>query len=108
MFTFDLKNVSENQATIYFQGDLDIEVTEIMEEQIFPSLAIMDHIDINLSEVPFVDSTGIGLLINLIDSLKKEKENLIITVSEIQPQVKEIFEIIQLSDILGKELFVQK
>ncbi|CAH0346428.1 STAS domain-containing protein [Bacillus sp. CECT 9360] len=108
MFTFDLEKASENQATIYFQGDLDIEVTEIMEEQIFPSLVILDNIDINLSEVPFVDSTGIGLLINLIDSLKKDKENLVITVSEIQPQVEEIFEIIQLSDILGKELFGKK
>lgn len=108
MFTFNIVKVNESEATIYFQGDLDIEVTEMMEEQIFPSLISFFKIDINLSGVPFVDSTGIGLLINLIDSLKKDKEQLAITISAVQPQVRDIFDIIQLHEILGEEMFIKE
>jgi anti-anti-sigma factor len=103
MFTFELTKLNTEEVSISFYGDLDIEVTEIMVEEIYPSLLPFNKIDINLSEVPFVDSTGIGLLINLIDSLKKEKKS--IRLSRVQPQVKDIFDIIQLSDILGEEIF---
>ncbi|PLR78200.1 anti-sigma factor antagonist [Bacillus sp. V3-13] len=103
MFTFNIIRENEDNAVIYFLGDLDIEVTEMMEDEIFPSLQSFKTIDINLSNVPFVDSTGIGLLINLIETLKKDE--VVITISDVAPQVKDIFEIIQLPDILGHETF---
>ncbi|WP_419882325.1 STAS domain-containing protein [Peribacillus sp. B-H-3] len=105
MFTYRIIPLNEDEVIIWFHGDLDIEITEIMDEEILPTLKPFHNIDINLSEVPFVDSTGIGLLINLIDSLKKDKVQVKIKISAIQPQVKDIFDIIQLSDILGEELF---
>ncbi|PLR83546.1 anti-sigma factor antagonist [Bacillus canaveralius] len=103
MFTFNINRENDENAVIYFLGDLDIEVTEMMDEEIFPSLQSFKTIDINLADVPFVDSTGIGLLINLIDTLKKDE--VAITISDVAPQVRDIFEIIQLPDILGPDIF---
>ncbi|MBA2875235.1 STAS domain-containing protein [Thermaerobacillus caldiproteolyticus] len=103
MFSYEL--VQDGQSvTIYFKGDLDIEVTEIMEE-IIQELQFFETIHINLSEVLFVDSTGIGLLINLVNTLKQENKHVMI--SGTQPEVEEVFKIIQLKEILGEEIFVK-
>jgi anti-anti-sigma factor len=105
MFSYELIE-SEGNAIIYFKGDLDIEVTEIIEGQIMPVLQRYKIININMSEVLFVDSTGIGLLINLVDTLRNSENEVKVTISNIQPQVQEVFEIIQLKEILGGEVFI--
>jgi anti-sigma B factor antagonist len=103
MFLYEL--AQDGQRVIaYFKGDLDIEVTEIMEE-ILQELRAFEVIRINLTEVPFVDSTGIGLLIHLVDALKRENKQVMI--SDMQPEVEEVFDIIQLKEILGEEIFVK-
>jgi anti-anti-sigma factor len=104
MFSYELIESNE-KAVIYFKGDLDIEVTEIIEEQVIPLLKDYKKVDINMSEVLFVDSTGIGLLINLVDTLRNTESGIKVTISNIQPQVQEVFEIIELKEILGEEVF---
>jgi anti-anti-sigma factor len=103
MFLYEL--AQDGQSVIaYFKGDLDIEATEIMEE-ILRELRAFEAIQINLAEVPFVDSTGIGLLIHLVETLKRENKQVMI--SDMQPEVEEVFDIIQLKEILGEEIFVK-
>ncbi|RTR36166.1 anti-sigma factor antagonist [Robertmurraya yapensis] len=103
MFSYNLKH-DNLYATIQFHGDLDIEVTEMMEYEIIPALQQFSHIEIDLQEVPFVDSTGIGLLLNLIQTFKKGEDGVQVTITNIQPLVKEVFEMLQLADILGDEV----
>jgi anti-anti-sigma factor len=103
MFSYELIEDNE-KAVIYFKGDLDIEVTEIIEEQVIPLLKFYKNVDIDMSEVLFVDSTGIGLLINLVDTLRNAENDIKVTISNIHPQVQEVFEIIQLKEILGEEV----
>jgi anti-anti-sigma factor len=103
MFSYELIEDNE-KAVIYFKGDLDIEVTEIIEEQVIPFLKFYKNVDIDMSEVLFVDSTGIGLLINLVDTLRNAENDIKVTISNIHPQVQEVFEIIQLKEILGEEV----
>jgi anti-anti-sigma factor len=103
MFLYELAQDGQ-RVIVYFKGDLDIEVTEIMEE-ILQELRAFEVIRINLTEVPFVDSTGIGLLIHLVDALKRENKQVMI--SDMQPEVEEVFDIIQLKEILGEEIFVK-
>ena len=83
---------------------MDIEATEIMEE-ILQELRAFEAVQINLAEVPFVDSTGIGLLIHSVETLKRENKQVMI--SYMQPEVEEVFDIIQLKEILGEEIFVK-
>jgi anti-anti-sigma factor len=103
MFLYELVEDGQS-AIVYFKGDLDIEVTEIIEE-ILQALRAFEAIQINLAEVPFVDSTGIGLLIHLVDTL--EQENKQVVISDVQPEVEEVFDIIKLKEILGEEIFVK-
>ena len=55
MFLYELAQDGQS-VIVYFKGDLDIEATEILEE-ISQELRAFEAIQINLSEVPFVDST---------------------------------------------------
>lgn len=103
MFSYNL-NQDNLHATIQFHGDLDIEVTELMEYEIIPALKPFSHIEIDFEAVPFVDSTGIGLLLNLIQTLKQRGDEIQVTIKNIQPLVKEVFEMLQLEDILGDEV----
>lgn len=103
MFSYTLDRFG-HEVSVRFIGDLDIEVSEVMEEEIIPVLGGLKRVDFDFSRVPFVDSTGIGLLINLIEILKKNGEGVQIKIKEIQPLVKEVFDMLQLQEILGDEV----
>jgi anti-anti-sigma factor len=103
MFTYNLEE--ENKAVkIYFDGDFDIDVTEVIEDEILPKLGNYEEVILDLAKVPFVDSSGIGLLINVVETLKEQ--NIKVSISNIQQDVKDIFDILQLPEIIGEEVFV--
>lgn len=92
----------ENQRTktiIAFEGDLDIDATELMEEKIAPALMKCNDIVIDFSSVDFVDSSGIGLLITLVKSLQEHGKE--IEIIKLNREVKQVFELLQLPEILG-------
>lgn len=101
MFTYELV---ENQlgVTVHFIGDFDIDVTEIIEEEVLQKLKVYRNIKLDFAKVPFVDSSGIGLLINLVEELKTQEHQ--VQIINVQPDVAQIFNILQLSEILGKEV----
>jgi len=99
MFSYKVDN-REGNAKVQLNGDLDIDVSEIIEELI-PRLLSFENLEFNFSGVPFVDSTGIGLLINLVETLKKNREDVQIQIKHVQPLVNEVFEMLQLQEILG-------
>ncbi|GIM45551.1 anti-sigma-B factor antagonist [Collibacillus ludicampi] len=103
MFEFQIIP-GEEKTQVAFKGDMDIEITEVMEEEILPALQQYPCVEINFSQVPFVDSTGIGLFINLVEKLKEN--NVRIQITHLCPQVSEIFDLLQIPDILGREIFV--
>jgi anti-anti-sigma factor len=103
MFSYELKG-NNGEANIYLNGDLDIEVTEIIEIKILPELEPFQKINLDFSNVLFVDSTGIGLLINLIETLNSDDKSIVIT--NIQPLVKEVFEMLQLNEIFAGKVSV--
>jgi anti-anti-sigma factor len=88
-----------------FIGDMDIEATETIEEQITPELLKHRNINIDFSEVPFVDSSGIGLLITMIQQLKDAGIRVVIT--HLNPDVQEIFSLLQLPEIIGIDVFAE-
>jgi anti-anti-sigma factor len=102
MFSYHTEE-QEQKVTIYFKGDLDIEVTEMLEEEVIPALLAYKNVEIDFHEVPFVDSTGIGLFINLVESVKSSETNCEIVVKNIQPSINEVFELVQLKDILEEK-----
>ncbi|MGG0719989.1 STAS domain-containing protein [Robertmurraya massiliosenegalensis] len=101
MFSYKIDRAFQT-ISIQFQGDLDIEVSEIMEEEIIPALESCIDVEFDFKGVPFVDSTGIGIFINLIEILKKKDAE--IKIRNIQPLVREVFEMLQLKEIMGEKV----
>lgn len=95
----------KKKTTVIFEGDIDIESTEMMEDEITPSLQTCENVELNLAKVPFVDSTGIGLIIKLVQSLKEKGTN--VTITNINTDVFDVFSFLQIPEILGKEVFIK-
>ncbi|WP_077214350.1 STAS domain-containing protein [Bacillus dakarensis] len=105
MFTYKLDKIDQS-VSVQFNGDFDIEVSELIEDEIIPALMNFACVELDFDGVPFVDSTGIGLLLNLIDSLKNNQEDVQIKIKKIQPMVREVFEILQLDEILREKVYL--
>lgn len=102
MFAYQIVT-DEVQATIYFEGDIDIDAGDVLEDEIEPAVATYTNIILNLEKVFFVDSSGIGLIIRLVQVLQELGRN--VYIEQTQPEVMEVFELLQLDEILGKEIF---
>lgn len=102
MFTYQLEE-KDGQITIYCEGDMDIDAGELIEEQLEPALQSHATIVLDLAQVQFVDSSGIGLLIKLVQDLQEQER--VVWLEHIQPEVMEVFELLQLDEILGKQAF---
>ncbi|MFC4099293.1 STAS domain-containing protein [Paenibacillus xanthanilyticus] len=102
MFQYQL-NAEANKALIAIVGDIDIDGTELMEDEILPALMAYDAATIDMSEVYFVDSSGIGLLIKLVQTLQESDK--IVKIKDVRPEVNEVFELLHIQDILGEEVF---
>ncbi|WP_047980859.1 STAS domain-containing protein [Ornithinibacillus contaminans] len=104
MLKYTVEDVS-SAVKVTLQGDLDIEGTEIMNDELLPKLLEHKVVQVSMEQVPFVDSSGMGLLINLVNTLKENDTT--ITITDVAPDVLEVFELLQLPDILGQEVFNQ-
>jgi anti-anti-sigma factor len=94
----------DNKVEVRLEGDLDIEGTEVIEDELLPSLIKYKSVIINFKDVLFVDSTGMGLLINLVNTLQEKGS--IISIVNVREEVMEVFDLLQLPEILGKGCFV--
>ncbi|MDQ0253062.1 anti-sigma B factor antagonist/stage II sporulation protein AA (anti-sigma F factor antagonist) [Evansella vedderi] len=103
MFTFS-KNTTGGYLNIYLKGDLDIEGTEVMEREITPEMEKYSVVNMDFTEVPFIDSSGMGLLLNLVHTLNKKGTTVYIV--NVKKDVMEVFELLQIPDILGEGVFV--
>ncbi len=52
-----------NIATIHLDGEIDMDVTEKAKEVIFPHIEAGKEVHLNLSNVQYMDSSGISVLI---------------------------------------------
>ena len=52
-----------NIATIHLDGEIDMDVTEKAKEVIFPHIESGKEVHLNLSNVQYMDSSGISVLI---------------------------------------------
>ncbi len=102
MFNFTLQNAS-GRVIVNLEGDLDIEATEIIEEALIVEIQNSSgEVELNFQNIDFVDSSGIGLLISIITNLKENNRKP--TITNITEDVKMVFSLLQLDEILGKEV----
>ncbi|MET3683602.1 anti-sigma B factor antagonist/stage II sporulation protein AA (anti-sigma F factor antagonist) [Alkalibacillus flavidus] len=98
--------VFDQQMEMNLIGDLDLEATELFEKEIYPKVASslndIDLLKVDMNHVAFVDSTGVGLVIQFVEWVKKRDVN--VKMVNIQEQVYEIFQFMQVNEILGIEM----
>jgi anti-sigma B factor antagonist/stage II sporulation protein AA (anti-sigma F factor antagonist) len=97
------KNEASESLEIKLDGDLDIESTEVMELELIPAMEQYQVVNINFKDVPFIDSSGIGLLLNAVQTL--DTKGIEVTISHVRDEVMDIFELLQIPEILGDGVF---
>jgi anti-anti-sigma factor len=95
---------SNEHLDVKLVGDFDIDGTEVVEEELIPNMEKYKTVNINFEGVQFVDSTGMGLLMNMVQNLKEKGVK--VTISNVRQDIMDVFEILQLPEILGEEIFV--
>lgn len=103
MINFSL-HPAENHIVAKLNGDLDIDSTEVVEEQLVPNLQQYKTVSVDFEKIQFVDSSGMGLLIHLVQSLNAKETH--VTIFNVNKEVMEVFELLQLPEILGEKVFI--
>ena len=90
-----------NIATIHLDGEIDMDVTEKAKEVIFPVIDSGKEVHLNLSQVQYMDSSGISVL---IESHQKALEsNTKVVVKEVSKSVLKVIMMAKLEQILNLE-----
>lgn len=96
-----MKKIMENDTlTIVFEGNLTAAlVPDLAQEvkQIIENEPNCNHVVANLSDVEYIDSTGITLIIGMYRSIDAENKTFI--VNGARAEIKDLFSIIRLDSI---------
>ena len=90
-----------NIATVHLDGEIDMDVTEKAKEVIFPHIDAGKEVHLNLSNVQYMDSSGISVLIESHQQAL-EKGNKVI-VKEVSKSVLKVIMMAKLEQILNLE-----
>ena len=96
-------NVKEdgNIATVYLDGEIDMDVTEKAKELIIPLIEAKKEVHLNLKDVQYMDSSGISVL---IESHQKAMElGTKVILKEISKSVLKVIMMAKLEQILNLE-----
>lgn len=102
MFSYRIVT-EEGRAIVQCEGDIDIDASEVIEEDIQPALQSFHSVSFDFEQVYFVDSSGIGLIIQFVTDLKNAGTT--VRIEKVRPEVVEVFELLQIDEILGKDTF---
>ena len=92
-------NEEGNIATVHLDGEIDMDVTEKAKEVIFPHIDAGKEVHLNLSNVQYMDSSGISVL---IESHQKALEvGTKVTLKEISKSVLKVIMMAKLEQILN-------
>ena len=94
-------NIVEEQDVIKIslEGDLDAYSSDDFKEAVLNALSDPKDIELNATKLDFIDSTGLGSLISIYNSIKEQNKN--ISIEGIKPNVKQIFEITELNKLFN-------
>lgn len=100
---FDLQMSTENNTLkVNLQGSLDISGVDMLEDKVSEiEFSSLEAVQFNLQNIEFIDSTGIGSLLNLTRLL--EGQGVRFEIINVNEDIREIFRILELEEILGKK-----
>ena len=90
-----------NVATVFLDGEIDMDVTEKAKEVILPLVESGKEVHLNLKDVSYMDSSGISVL---VESHQKALEaNTKVIVKEVSKSVLKVIMMAKLEQILNLE-----
>lgn len=94
--------VSDQRAVLLLKGVLDISTVDFLltYENV---VANVKEVDLDLAGVTFVDSTGVGGISKAVTKFRERK--IFVRITNISPDLFEIFDILGLPEIFGAEIF---
>ena len=90
-----------NVATIHLDGEIDMDVTEKAKEVIFPHIDAGKEVHLNLSQVQYMDSSGISVLIESHQKALEKGTKLVI--KDVSKSVLKVIMMAKLEQILNLE-----
>ena len=90
-----------NIATIHLDGEIDMDVTEKAKEAIFPHIDSGKEVHLNLSNVQYMDSSGISVLIESHQQALEKNTKVII--KDVSKSVLKVIMMAKLEQILNLE-----
>ena len=90
-----------NIATVHLDGEIDMDVTEKAKEVIFPHIDAGKEVHLNLSNVQYMDSSGISVLIE--SHQKALEKNTKVIIKDVSKSVLKVIMMAELEQILNLE-----
>ena len=90
-----------NIATVHLDGEIDMDVTEKAKEVIFPHIDAGKEVHLNLSNVQYMDSSGISVLIE--SHQKALEKNTKVIIKDVSKSVLKVIMMAKLEQILNLE-----
>lgn len=90
-----------NITTIHLDGEIDMDVTETAKEKIFPHIDAGKVVHLNLSNVQYMDSSGISVLIE--SHQKALEKNTKVIIKDVSKSVLKVIMMAKLEQILNLE-----
>ena len=90
-----------NVATVHLDGEIDMDVTEKAKEVIVPHIDAGKEVHLNLSNVQYMDSSGISVLIE--SHQKALEKNTKVIIKEVSKSVLKVIMMAKLEQILNLE-----
>lgn len=92
-------NEEKDLIKISLDGDLDAYSSDEFKDAVLNKVPSSKDILINARKLNFIDSTGLGSLISIYNNIKEQEKT--ISIEEIKPNVKQIFEITELDKLFN-------
>ena len=90
-------------SVLSLAGELDIATVDKFKKMVDEARDGISGMVLDMAQLSFVDSTGVGGLLNVVKSLKNDNIN--VKVHNVSEEVYEVFDLLGLPMLLGKEVF---
>ena len=88
-----------NISTVHLDGEIDMDVTEKAKEAIFPVIDSGKEVHLNLSQVQYMDSSGISVLIE--SHQRALEKNTKVIIKDVSKSVLKVIMMAKLEQILN-------
>lgn len=95
------EKTKDSVKILYLDGELEMGTVDFLVAKVLEMKEDNSKIILDFSGIDFVDSTGIGNMIKLF----QDNQDLDYALTNLQPEVKDIFDILNLEEILGSKVF---